>query len=50
MHAMFSLLNASTSVLNEVDITNLLAALLASIIEVLANSNTTAVVFSLTGA
>ncbi len=50
MFGMFSFLTASTSVLNEIDITNLLAALIASIIEVLANSNTTAVVFSLTGA
>ena len=50
MFGIFSFLVASTSVLNEIDITNLLAALLASVIDVLANSNTTAVVFSLTGA
>ena len=50
MLRMFAFLLAGTSVLNEIDITNLLAALLASIIDVLANSDTTAVVFSLTGA
>ncbi|MBQ3518758.1 MAG: hypothetical protein IJA31_05495 [Clostridia bacterium] len=50
MFGIFSFLAASTSVLNEIDITNLLAALLASVVDVLANSNTTAVVFSLTGA
>ena len=39
-----------TSVLTEVDVINLLTALAASIVDVLANSNTTAVVFALTGA
>ncbi len=50
MLGILSFLKASTSVLNEVDISNLLIALLASIVEVLASSDTTAVVFSLTGA
>lgn len=50
MFGVFSFLAASTSVLNEIDFTNLLIALLSSIFDVLANSDTTAVVFSLTGA
>lgn len=49
MFAMISYLTASASVISEVDIVNLLAALFASIVEVLANSDTTAVVFALTG-
>ena len=50
MFGMISLLIAKASVLNEVDIVNLLIALFASIVDVLANSDTTAVIFSLTGA
>lgn len=50
MLKLFALLDAGASVLNEVDIVNLLSALLASVVDVLANSDTTAVVFSLTGA
>lgn len=45
-----NLITLFASTLTETDIVNLLSALLTSIIDVLANSDSTAVVFALTGA
>lgn len=50
MMQILTFFSLTASVLTETDIMNLLSALLASIIDVLANSDTTAVVFALTGA
>ena len=50
MLKLFSFFAATASVLNEIDIVNLLRALVATVVDVLTNSDTTAVVFALTGA
>lgn len=47
---MLSFVKIVMSVLSETDVVNLLSALLASIVDVFANSDSTAVVFALTGA